>query len=304
MPEHPKPSCFISAPFGYSTELLERALAERGIGTSRFSEMSPAVDVLGTLEQQIRAADLFVAVFPRGKNTETVLFEVGLARGMGRPTLLLLEQDVLLPYELVALRTASVQLQDSDSLQLVAGGILQEVEARDRKADAKRPLKRLVAADVTALRVSIAALRSPESAPGGIQHLQVEKALAAALEAAGARVSISGRGHDHGADLAVWIDELQPVLGNPLLIELKYGDLSEVAVATAETQLRRYLAVAKAFGGIVAYLDTQGKRFGKTMGVWPLIFLLSLDEIANLIERGDLAPELIRRRNAAAHGKI
>ena len=64
-----------------------------------------------------------------------------------------------------------------------------------------------------------------------------------------------------GVDMALWLDEVESSLGNPLLVEVKLGRLTESKIAQAEDQLRSYIVKTHARAGLLVYLDRQGHRF-------------------------------------------
>jgi hypothetical protein len=113
------------------------------------------------------------------------------------------------------------------------------------------------------------------------------------------------RAHDQGADLAVWIEELENyALGNPLLVEIKAGNLTQESIHSAEIRLRSYVEKTHGRSGLLIYWDRQNREFPPVGKGWPLIFRLSGEKLTRLIRERRLPEELIRLRNAAVHGEV
>ena len=53
-----------------------------------------------------------------------------------------------------------------------------------------------------------------------VNPLELKSLVANALREAGVDVLARSQAQDRGADLAIWSDELQPFVGNPLLVEI------------------------------------------------------------------------------------
>lgn len=102
-------------------------------------------------------------------------------------------------------------------------------------------------------------------------------------------------------DLALWIDKLQDFLGNPILVEVKYGFLDARIIETAEEHLRHYVLGIQGQSGLLIYFDKSGKRFSPFSGRWPLIIRMSLRELMEALERGQLAQILASIRNRTVH---
>src|SRR5262249_34657113 len=117
-------SCFISAPFGYSTEILEQLLREANVATQRFDKLDIGSDLIATLDRQIRETDLVLGIMPEGKNVENVIFELGFAIALHQPTLLLTEPKTRIPLELGQTQSMLTQLQSADALRVTVEGII------------------------------------------------------------------------------------------------------------------------------------------------------------------------------------
>jgi len=97
--------------------------------------------------------------------------------------------------------------------------------------------------------------------PASATAREFEQRTADFLREAAFILSEPSESRDQGADFAVWIDEVQHSLGNPLLVEVKAGDLSGPRLEEATSQLRHYVAKTHGRCGLVVYWDRQSRDF-------------------------------------------
>jgi hypothetical protein len=224
---------------------------------------------------------------------------------LARPVVLLVDPEVELPRELRTLRTVSTRINNNKLLPPVVTAILEDLSSAPvAPTRAPKSLKAVDVAEAQAALQALAAAYSDSSERNEYARSvkQLEAALANVLRKAGASVVTSEEADDQGADLALWIEELQTTVGNPILLELKVGDLDAQRLASAENGLRSWLLQSRSFLGLLVYWDASGRRFSKTMGVFPLVHLMSADELLSSLRDGKLATELASVRNKAVHG--
>lgn len=134
-----------------------------------------------------------------------------------------------------------------------------------------------------------------------LTEAQVIPFLFALFQKEGAIVS-QYYGHiEKGADMALWIDPLTNSLGNPILVEVKIGHLTEPRLLLAEEQLRHYLITTSVQSGLLLYLDVEKKTFGRSTNDSPLIVRLDIRELINRLEKQSLVQILLSERDAMVH---
>lgn len=104
-------------------------------------------------------------------------------------------------------------------------------------------------------------------------------------------------------DMSLWVDALESVWGNPTIVELKYGTLSERRILEAQRQLLSYLTKTNAKAGIVIYLDKAGRRFEVEEFLSPNILCFELFDLVSDLEEFTFEEIVTRRRNVLVHGK-
>lgn len=150
---------------------------------------------------------------------------------------------------------------------------------------------------MTKVRQQLATLKTlrPERGARDLEDL-----IAEIFQAMGSQTS-EPLASDEGFDLAVWINEVEPVIPNPLLVETRWHIRGGAEQRKLETQFQRQLSKVRSFLGIIVYLHHDSIRKVENTTSWPLIVYLHVDELIDLAESGQLAKKLISERNAHVH---
>jgi nucleoside 2-deoxyribosyltransferase len=280
--------CFISAPFGADTTSLRQALEEKGIRWSDQTSLTPGTSWLDVLTREISRSDFVCAVVPMEREGN-ILFELGIAYAKGKPILAFVASTARFPADIYSLTYVRSDAKDPANLRLALNAFLEHASTaspqrkrtvvRKEQTPHERPL-----------------IRPLESA------IEAERQTANLLRQAGFLVSESTERKDQGADFAIWIDELEHSLGNPLLVEVKAGDLSSVRLRDAAARLRHYVSRTHGRCALLIYWDRANREFPAPSAEWPLVLQLSGPNLNRLVLDGKLVQELVRLRNAAVHG--
>jgi len=106
---------------------------------------------------------------------------------------------------------------------------------------------------------------------------------------------------DEGADMALWVESLDSIFGNPILVEFKMGNLSSGRLKRAEEQLRYYLRVTNAKAGLLIYQDNRGKRFKPSEPKWPLVICVDSRDFVSMLSEKPLAQIILSERYRVMH---
>lgn len=263
-----------------ATELLHRC----GLEASSVFEMQALSDPsAGSLEQITRASGVVAAI--RGGEPPTgVVYELGFAKGLGLPTLVLF------------------LIGGNDDIPLLPGDMrgLHQVRwdpDREPKAALLARIRGLLTVQVTASGgISVERHRFPVSTRRLADA--TERRAAEVLELVGAEVAAEGRGNRPGRpDLSAWFPDL-PNWANPVVIEVKARDLSGRSHSGAVKQLQEHLHALQLPIGIVLVPGERPAEWVSAKGT--AILLLGVETLAALGLRGTRA-HLIRARNLVAH---
>jgi hypothetical protein len=256
---------------------------------------------ISQIRESFRTVDFVVALLYSNKSTENVVFEIGVALGAGRPLLIFAESDVHLPSDLLGLSVVRLALSDLTkvipyiqrylepkvkpdvtSLSMLAPTAEHRIKPRLRGAELRNEIQRVrnIAAHTPNLTAFESELSSLLSRIG--------------WTVAEARPSAKS----YAPDLAVWIDEIQKEIGNPIAIEVKTrlrpGDLDR-----AVAQLSRYLETTSAKAGLVLYEGPQQNLQRNIAQISPIIFAFSFGELADLLEESKFPAALKSSFSAA-----
>jgi hypothetical protein len=298
MSDHGRKSCFISAPFGFDTAPLIQALSARNVAPGRLDNLEPGDELIARIQREIRRADFVCIVLPGGYSQSNAVFEAGLALGTGRPLLILAESDVNVPFELQHLNYVRTSLRDNQALGDVLNVYLPRILQRGPARRTPHPpsLKLLGQEDADG---ALSILRAPQPPNGA----ELRQSVAEVFQKVGIRTAPSPAA-DRGADLAIWIDETQSIFGNPVLVEIKAGRLSQAQIDEVYHRLSQQLIRANLLLGIIIYWDTQGKKLKVAAPTLPLVVCLSVEELVDSLRLGMFARTLLDIRNRAVHGVV
>lgn len=298
--------CYISAPPGTNVSPLRHVLEERGVTCVDQGDLKSGVSLLRELEAQIGRSDFVCAVVPSASEYESVLFEMGVARGKGRPMLVFVDFGVYLPHLLREVPYSRARLEDSSAIEAHIGAFLEhsdeDVARGTSEEDTAASVARTKRVDTSSAALALMAFEAGN--PTNLENVVRELFRDAGMVTSASLETVNeGRGDASRPDLTLWVDELQDFLGNPVLIEVKYGVLSATHIEAAEEQLRHYVREVHGQSGLLVYFDKDGKQFAHFSGRWPLIIRMSLRELMDALEKGQLAQSLASIRNRAVHGR-
>lgn len=304
-------SCFVIAPAGIEIAQLLEALRR-----SRFEPFFISDFLLSGEHSasQIRSAfksvDFVIVLLFQGRALENVFFELGFALGVGRPIFVFSDYHVKLPE---AFRGLQVHYLHPNALvETVVSTVAhlwEPVAVSDvRGADAPRvasPIAKGPRVPREKLRTALDGLRSAyENSVGFPAGQQFQAQLTDVFASAGATV-VEGpprsRRRDHVPDLALWIDDVQKVIGNPIAVEIK-SPLYEEDLDDAITRLAASLPSIGAKAGILIHDNPHLRQRHPVIRTAPLIFLFSVPELIEVLENKTFASTLKNLRNSAVHG--
>jgi hypothetical protein len=137
---------------------------------------------------------------------------------------------------------------------------------------ARGSMRRVENLDVLAARVS-----------GDTTEEELESILIATLRESGVRVIRYAREPEAGADLAVWVDQLNSQLGNPILVELKTRISDSASAALIAKQASGYLNRSAARTILIVYKDgVDQTRINRESGNRSVIFIRLPDFLERL----------------------
>lgn len=287
-------SCFIAAPIAVDTSPLREELEARAIHWTDAASAGPGTSWEETAKLALARADFVCVIVAQKARSVNVFYEWGYAVGYGRPVIAFVEPGTELgAYATKASAIARIALEDRDALRLHLDAFLQHGWFKPPRHP--RPSPKLKTVDTSWVTDAMEPSRISREA-------QLKAVVARLFQQSGAVLARAPAGAQVGADMALWIDELGASLGNPIIVEVKGGRLSETVLTEAELWLRNHVRSTSAAAGLLIYWDKKGTDMPRPSSGWPLVVRVSLRELAELVGRGQLVARILSERNKAAHG--
>jgi hypothetical protein len=285
---------FIAAPADQNIDILKDELTKRNIQSYTAYDMAPAtISLASNIEHAIKEADLMIAVIS-AQAPPNVFFEIGIAHALKKPFLLLISpQYGHLPSDLVGTFYLRTDPENREAIGFALDQSLPKIEKRISRPQ-KRIQKGTLLGDNAEQFLSLIQEKGSQ-----LKGRELEQLVADVLRKAGVEAVSESPQHHEGADIAVWSDALQPLAGNPLLIEVKSYIKSKRKLEEALHQVERYRVKS---GARLALLVVNAAL--DSMPVVPSIGGVLAVTLIDLIERlrSKTFPDAIRElRNQSVH---
>lgn len=282
-------SCFISAPFGFDLSLFKKIMREHHIVTFDQSLLNLGDSVPESINMAIQKSDLFCAIIPNEKNISNIFFEIGLAFAQHKPILLFVGKSVELPVELNSLLYFPSNFENEESLQFYITSFLNFGNSE---------LKKNYSLSTNKIPLNYPSFKNENREA----YFQFEKKVEKIFKDAGYLTESQDRIRDSQIDLVLWVDKLENQFGNPILVEVKYGNLTPTLMSKTESNLRNQITKIGGNLGLIIYYDKNKREVSNFSKDLPLIIKFSIDELIDLLKKGQFESEIIAIRNRIVHG--
>lgn len=287
---------FIAAPANQGLESLKEELSKRNITPfTAYDIQSAIVSLSGNIEQAIKEADLIIAVVPENASPN-VFFEVGLAYALKKPFLLLVSPKYgRLPSDLAGSFYLRADPDNKEALGFALDQFLSRVEKRVSRPRKPSQVGKPLGSGADKFLSII------ESRGNQLTGRELESLVADLLREAGVEAVSESPQPNVGADIAVWSDALESLVGNPLLIEVKSKIQSKQQLIAALEQVERY----REKSGARLALLVVNTLMASVLSAVPLVGGVLAVTLPDLIQRLRVKPfaDAIRElRNQQVHG--
>lgn len=278
-------TCFVSAPAEADITILRNILNERELSVR--IEQDEAISDLSADSNSVNAiasSDFFIGVLQAGVDNSTVYYEIGVANGTGRRTLIFsspsLKNSVKNIKGSLYMRVA---MDNREAMEFAIDQVINAPEIERARAQIEFKKNKPIGKIANDL---LSELNKPESAWG----THPENAVIQAIGSSGVNVLVRSKYWDSGADIAVWADELEDSVGNPLLIEVKQHITGSTSITRLANQLDSYLENSNAGWLLLLYLKGPEEnsdvwnQFPNSVIHMPVPKFLEYFEESNLVE--------------------
>jgi hypothetical protein len=287
---------FIAAPANQSLDSLKEELSKRNILPFTAYDLPPATASLSrNIEQAIKEADLIIAVVP-AHASPNVFFEIGLAYALKKPFLLLVSPKYgHLPSDLAGTFYLRADPENKEAIGFALDQCMSRIERR-----VKRPRKlsqegKPIGGHADKF-LSVIQERGDQ-----LTGRELEILVADLLREAGVEAVSESPHPQAGADIAVWSDALQPLVGNPLLIEVKSKIQTKHQLIAALEQVERYREKSGARLALLVVNTILGSLLS-TVPLFGGVLAVTLPDLIERLRAKSFADTVRELRNQQVHG--
>lgn len=297
----PQLKSFVSAPAGTDLSELLKTLDENNIHILDPNGFAPgAVKMTDKIIDGLNHADLMVAVLGTANSSGNVLFELGCASALGKKSLVIVPEDYEIPSDIRSLVHIRTTPNNREAINFALEQILNAPEPADnQKMDLIEKSKPLGT-------VANNLLKQFYALPNNSMEREIIALVTEILRASGLSFKSDQRYPSAKyirPDLVVWIDELEPYFGNPILIEVKKQIISSKDARATIQQVLNYLSVSHLKLVIVLASEISPSAL-KIIASEPDLYFFELPEILDRLQHESFSQIIGKERNARVHGRL
>ena len=289
--------CFISAPAGVKLGKIKKVLSENGLDAVHLSEIPGAgLSIVEKVTDAISDAELFIAVLDQSKSNENTLFELGLAYAQNKQILILAPPGVSIPTDISGLLYIQSGVDNVDALRFAIEQLLSAPKRR------KRPQKSQIISSKPLGHKADNLLTELDEYSEHVSGYELVKIVTKLLEQSGISVIAPSKLESRKVDLAIWVDELEAVLGNPILIEIKERIDSQEQVMKISNQILEYISKSNSRYALLIYHEGLSQRIIQdSIGSFNIL-CFQLRELIQQLQIRSFGEVVRTTRNIIVHG--
>lgn len=278
-------SVAISAPRGFDLRSLADRLLALGLEVQLAGQgANTGSSISESVVDEMEDTDAFIGIIAGGDVSDS-LFELGLAVGLKKPVLIAVERSRgEVPGPLYWLPRVDFDV-----------GHLEPLVDAVRRMRVPSPAPRTT----SRRKKPVIEHRPPRAVAHVSAAFDFETAVAELVTAAGVEAYRSDGSADEGFDLAIWDPALEPLIPNPLLVEIKLSLQSNPEQAIAQVHRLRHRTGAE---GVALLIYGEGPPSSELLTQTPTVLPIRFDELEAELRVSDFHVVVQRRRNEIAHG--
>lgn len=294
--------CFLSASYDTDLTTIESVLAENDIEIFNLYDFSIGSSIQDILKRKLRQADF--AIFVLSKESKNILYEIGVCEGLGKQSLIIFDKQASLPFYLENKLSLSANLNDRDFIKMTLLGFIDEIKSKIKpsKKNKKTNTKEIDKYDTDTIEVLNSLLEQVRRIRESGQGRELEYVVEEIFKTIHLKYVDNTHGPDSGVDFALWSNKLGRILGNPIIVEVKFGTLGKEIFQGAESQVQKYAEKSDAKVALLLYIDKRGKRFKLTPSLRPLIIAYDTEDFLKDLIESSFENVILTSRNKIAHG--
>jgi len=297
----PQLKSFVSAPAGTDLSELLKTLDENNIHILDPNSFAPgAVKMTDKIIDGLNHADLIVAVLGTANSSGNVLFELGCASALGKKSLVIVPEDYEIPSDIRSLVHIRTTPNNREAINFALEQILNAPEPADN------PKTDLIEKSKPLGTVANNLLKQFYALPNNPIEQEIIALVTEILRASGLSFKSDQKypsTENIRPDLVVWIDDLEPYFGNPILIEVKKQIISSEDARATIQQVLNYLSVSHL--KLVIVLATKISPTAlEIIASEPDLYFFELPQVLERLQNESFSQIIGKERNARIHGRL
>lgn len=297
-----KLKCFISASYNTDTSIITNLLAENNVEIFDLYDFSAGNSIQQILKRKLRQADF--AIFIISEDNSNVIYEIGVCEGLGKKYFIILEKDIKIPFYLENIILIRSNLKDREFLKMSVHKILDSIKKKIPKQSKSYQSEKQIGIEYSnEIKVNLNSyLAQVKNLRKQGHGKELEKLIEEIFKTIQLNYVENSTNKEKGVDFALWSDELGKIIGNPIIVEVKYGNLNRPIIRDAEQQLHKFVNKTDAKVAILLYLDKNGKKYNIKSSLSPLIIGYDIEDFVNGLLNHSFEKLVLSQRNKIAHG--
>ncbi len=296
--------CYISANADVDISTIKSILQKNHIEVFDLFDFAVGESIQQILKKKLRQADF--AIFVISKNSGNVLYEMGVCEGLGKEALVIIDKETEMPFYLNSQLSFTANLKEQDFLEIALLGFIERITAKRKPTKSHQNIieRERETYNIDTINLIKSYLHQVQNIRTHGQAQDLDPILINLFKSINSKYADNTYSSDTGIDYALWNDKLGRVLGNPIIVEAKFGNLSQETFKKAEVQIQKYVGVSDAKIALLLYLDRSGKRFELDHLVAnPLIITYDIEDFLTDLLESSFEDVILKKRNEIIHGQ-
>jgi hypothetical protein len=293
--ERPNKMVFVAAATPSVARSLQKSLESAGLSSITTYECDmPGMSIPEITTECMRQSEIVIAVLGAGGLGANVFFELGLAHGLGKRILVIAEEKAVLTARSLGDPYIVAEPDDAEAVGAAVKDILAVPHHEERPLEAPEKQSRPIGNLANELLVDLRALDKNASEQ---KYVDVVRR---AIEASGVTAITQAKLGDAHVDLAVWSDDLEPWVQNPLFIDVKINIPTKGQVKVLADQMLRHLEKGRLSDALVVYVSAA--HLAKEEMHFPHVLFVSIQEFLESLRDSGFGDVVRRLQSRAVHG--
>lgn len=289
--------CFVAREYNVSTKIIcsvDNVLDELNIERIDAFSVEHGEEIGTSIISMILDSDFVIAIL--SGTSPNVLFEIGLAVGSNKSVFLLVEENIVLPFDLKGMAYIKINNKLSENILLPLQCFIQGLHNRK---DYELATPKYIKSEIDEKQF----FEKLQDIKTNGNSMQFEMFVVDFFEKIKNQYTTSKFANDSQDvlyDFALWIDELEGKVYNPVLFNLKFGRMNQCRMDEIAKRTMPFADNGQMI--IVLYCNTSNTTFSYT-SKYPGTIIVSFEKFMQAVFKYGLPKAILLLRNSVAHGR-